>query len=107
MGGWKFKITGSVKKFIEDLSEADRTKIKGVFLLFEEYGPSLPSKYIKRMSGTKDLWELKANRIRIFFFINQDTGIGVHAIIKKSQKTPKKDIDRAANRIRSLKEYVL
>lgn len=107
MGSWKFEITVPVAKFIKDLSESDRTKVKSIFLLFEEYGPSLPSKYIKRMSGTKDLWELKANRVRIFFFINQDTGIGVHGIVKKSQKTPKRDIDRAMDRIRSLKEYLL
>lgn len=104
MGNWKFKITLHVEKFIVELPESDVTKIKSIFLLFEEYGPTLPAKYIKKISGTKDAWELRAKRVRIFFYIDHNTAIGVQGIIKKSQKTPKKDINLAINRIQTLKE---
>lgn len=104
MGNWIFTVTKGVQKFIDALSTGDKAKINSIFLLFEEYGPSLPSKYIKRMSGTKELWELRAKRVRVFFFINGNTGVGVHAIVKKSQKTPKSDIDTAIRRVRLLEE---
>ena len=104
MGNWVFTITETVKKFLNHLSEGERTKIKSIFLLFEEYGPSLPSKYIKRISGTEDLWELRVKRIRIFFFIKGNAGIGVHGIMKKSQKTPQQEIITANKRVRLLKE---
>ena len=59
------------------------------------------------MSGTKNLWELRAKRIRIFFFIHKNRGIGIHGIIKKSQKTPKQDMKRALSRVRSIQEELL
>lgn len=104
---WKFEIIESVKNFIQSLSATDIAKIRTVFRLFEEYGPLLPAKYIKKMSGTKDIWELRAKRIRIFFFIHKNSGIGVHGIIKRSQKTPKQDIEVAMNRMRSLQEGLI
>jgi hypothetical protein len=68
VGSWIFTITEIVKKFIEKLSKVEQSKTRSIFLLFEQYGPALPGKYLKRLSGTEDLWELRAKRARIFFF---------------------------------------
>ncbi len=39
MGNWRFKITKIVEDFLSSLPENDVSKIKNIFLLFEEYGP--------------------------------------------------------------------
>lgn len=46
----------------------------------------------------RELWELRAKRVRIFLLISGNTGIAVHGIIKKTQKTPRKDIELAESR---------
>jgi phage-related protein len=50
-----------------------------------------------------DLWEVwikieNGNISRVFFTINKSEMILLHGIIKKSQKTPKKEIDLARSR---------
>ena len=107
MSDWKFFVTEKVQKFLKSLSKNDKTKVESIFLLFTEYGMALPVKYMKRITGTENLWELRAKRIRIFFYMRENTGIGVHGIIKKSQKTPKYDIEISVSRIKTLKEELL
>jgi len=100
MIAWTFTYTEHVDRFLSKLSDDDLAKTRNMFRLFEEYGATLPTKYMKRMSGTKNLWELRAKRVRIFFFIDGNRGIGVHGIVKKSQRTPKSAIDLAIQRAR-------
>ena len=78
---WIFTITQTAAKFIEKLSEEDKAKTKNAFLLFEEYGPTLPVKYLKRLSGTTELWELRAKRVRIFFFMSRNTRAIIKSIV--------------------------
>jgi len=94
MNRWTLIGTEQLGKFLNGLSE-------------EEYGQILPAKYLKRMAGTKELWELRAKRIRIFIVISGNIGIAVHGIIKKSQKTPKQDIELAVKRAIKAKEDLL
>lgn len=107
MNRWELIIIETVGKFFDKLEEDERSKVKSLSILFKEYGSTLPDKYLKRMSGTKELWELRAKRIRIFLVISKNMGIAVHAIIKKSQKTPKQDIDLAVKRAVKAKEDLL
>ncbi len=107
MSKWDLVIIETVGKFLDKLEEDERSKVKSLSILFKEYGLMLPKKYLKRMSGTKELWELRAKRIRIFLVISKNMGIAVHAIIKKSQKTPKQDIDLAVKRAVKAKEDLL
>lgn len=107
MNKWDLIITQAVRKFLDELKEDDRSKVKSLSLLFKEYGTTLPAKYLKRLSGTRELWELRAKRIRVFLVISGNVGIAVHAIIKKSQRTPKQDIDLAAKRAIKAKEDLL
>ena len=104
MDTWHFKVIEQVDKFLNALSVGDQAKVRDLFRIFEEFGPTLPVKYMKRISGTRELWELRAKRVRIFFYIHGDTGIGVHGIIKKSQKTPIQEIKTALLRMRFVKE---
>lgn len=107
MNTWNLIIIQQLGEFLDGLTENDRTKINSIFLLFREYGQTLPAKHLKRMSGTKELWELRAKRIRIFIVISGNTGIAVHGIIKKTQRTPKQDIELAVKRAKKAKEDLL
>lgn len=104
MNSWKLIITEHLKGFFDTLSKEDRAKVESVLRLFKEFGPMLPQKYLKRMAGTKELWELRAKNARIFLIIAGSMGIAVHGIIKKSQKTPKQDIDLAKKRAAKARE---
>jgi phage-related protein len=68
--------------------------------LFEDYGQDLPTRYLKKIS--KDVWELRPGDVRLFLTIKGNKGFVVHGIRKKSQKTPKKDLDLAAKRAREV-----
>jgi len=107
MDTWHFKVIEQVDKFLNALSVGDQAKVRDLFRIFEEFGPTLPVKYMKRISGTRELWELRAKKIRIFVAMYGNTGIAVHGIMKQSQKTPKQDIDLAVKRAARAKEDLL
>lgn len=63
---------------------------------------------MKSVEGHRGLWELREqlgnNRVRIFFFqFSSDTLVMVHGILKKSRKTPKRELDLAE---RGMNEYI-
>ena len=74
------------------------------FLLYlKTYGTKdLPSDYAKLIS--EDIWELRPNKYRILYFYYKDEKyVLLHHFLKKSNKTPKKEIERA---ISERNEYV-
>lgn len=64
MAGWRIEYYVSpagkdpVRDFIDDLSEKHQTKVFNTFELLEEFGLSIGSARIKKLSGTP-LWELR------------------------------------------------
>jgi phage-related protein len=67
----------------------------------------VPDKYFKYIEGTKGLYEIRvevgSNIYRIFSFFDKGNLVVLgNAFQKKSQKTPKKEIDRA---IKIMEEY--
>lgn len=97
MSRYKIVTTHHVVKFINSLDEQRKARIDRIYYLFEEYGRFLPSKYLKKL--TTDVWELRPGDVRLFFCIRRNVGTIVHGIYKKSQKTPKKDLDLAIKRV--------
>ena len=69
----------------------------------ERYGTrELPKDYAKQISG--DIWELRPDRHRIlYFYFKDDTYVLLHHFIKKTRKTPKKEILKA---IKERDDYV-
>jgi phage-related protein len=62
------------------------------------------------LSGYKDLWEVRSKltggRIaRVIFYISRGEMILLHGFIKKSQKTPKQEIDLALKRKKEHEKY--
>jgi phage-related protein len=95
-----------VEEFIEGENRQARDKLREVIEYLREYGFHLPDKYLRRMTGTKHLWELRVKhqkQYRIFLArIGEQEIVLLHAIIKKRQKTPEQDIRTAEERLRLL-----
>lgn len=67
----------------------------------------VPEKYLKHIKGTTGLYEIRvkfaSDIIRVFcFFDGEKMVILLSGFQKKTQKTPKKEIDRA---VRLMREY--
>lgn len=89
-----------VRDFLKGLLTDDRKSIGADIMAIEM---SWPIGYPTVRKLDKDLWEVRSDisdkRIsRIFFTISENKMILLHAIIKKSQKTPKEDLDLAKKR---------
>lgn len=93
---------------LESKSETDKNarvnkdKILAYMIALGEYGTKIGKPFVKHIEG--DLWELRPLRNRIFFFYWKDNRyVLLHYFIKKTQKTPKKEIEKAKS---NLKDYV-
>lgn len=88
-----------VQGFLDSLSGKVARKVTWVLKLIEDFD-SVPSSYFKKLTGTEDIWECRisfgSNAYRIFCFFEDDSVIVLtHGFMKKSQKTPKAEIERA------------
>ena len=86
------------KIFIDSLSKKQKAKIFRIFLNIENYGLSSVQPHIKKLTGTplQEIRILGQDSIRIIYTIKyKDIILILHAFIKKSQKTPEKEISIA------------
>jgi len=98
------------KNYFEDFLLAQPKKVQDkIFKIIEaiETLERVPSNYLKFMSGTEGLYEariqLGSNIWRVFcFFDNDKLVILLNGFQKKTQKTPKNEIDKA---MRLMTEY--
>lgn len=108
MNNWKviYYRTASgrepVVEFIKALSSRrNQEKIVWTITLLEKYGLQLGIPYLKKLRGTKNFWELKVNKYRIFLSpIFEKNFLLIHAIIKKTAKTPKRDLKLIKKRLK-------
>ena len=71
-----------------------RTKIREYVKALEVNGTNLPENYCKQIDG--EIWELRPLSERVFFFgWHNDSFVLLHHFTKKTQKTPRLEIDRA------------
>lgn len=62
--------------------------------LLQDNGTRLPNNITKHID--EDIWELRPGNNRIFYFYcSDDSFILLHTFHKKSQKTPRREIDKA------------
>jgi phage-related protein len=99
-----------VLDFILSLTPKQQAKIYREVDLLEKFGNELHYPHVDIIRGKKyvGLWELRielaSNIFRIFYFLPQNNkAILLHGIVKKKQKTPKKELDTALER---MKEYL-
>ena len=97
-----------VKKFIGSLSEKQQRKIARVLNYIEEYGLITAIPHVKKLTGTP-LWEIRIvgqDNMRVFYArISSDSILLLHGFIKKSQITPRKEIETALNRLTDWVSY--
>lgn len=87
-----------VKDFIDSLFPKQQVKILRIFQYIEEYGLEAVIPHIRKLSGTK-LWEIRIlgkDNIRVVYIgIMKNNILVLNGFIKKSQKTPRKEVDLA------------
>jgi phage-related protein len=87
-----------VQEFLDSLSGRVAQKIVWVLRLLEDMD-IVPASYFKKLAGTEDIWECRiqfgSNAYRIFCFFLNNSVVLTHGFVKKSQKTPAREIERA------------
>ena len=92
-----------VEEFINKLDKKTLAKITQYIELLATNGPFLKPPYIKKIDH--DLFELRIKSklvIRIFYTYKNNAYILVHIYIKKTQKTPAKELAIAIDRLNEL-----
>lgn len=93
-----------VRVWLKSLPEAEKAEV-GKDILAVQFGWPLGLPLVDHVEG--DIWEVRTklvNRIaRVLFVVNGSTMVLLHGFIKKSQKTPKPDLDLAKERLKRLK----
>lgn len=91
-----------VEDFLDSLTEEQAQKVTWVLQLIEDL-ERIPVQYFKKLINTSDLWEVRVqignNVFRLLGFLEGDRVVILnHAFQKKTQKTPKKEIQIAETR---------
>ncbi len=96
-----------VREWLLELSDEDRRTI-GQDIATLEFGWPIGMPLCRSLKGHKGLWEIRSNlsggRIaRVLFCAHEENLVLLNGFIKKSQKTPDKEIEIATRRMRGLK----
>ncbi|MEK7592799.1 MAG: type II toxin-antitoxin system RelE/ParE family toxin [Patescibacteria group bacterium] len=88
--------------FIETLPLKAKTKLIQSFDLLIQYNIQLREPHVKKVAGTS-LWELRIlgqDNVRIFYVaVLEKKFLLLHGFVKKTQKTPQKEIRTALHRL--------
>lgn len=84
-------------------SRIKANKIRDYVKVLSEYGTQAGEPYIKHLDG--DIWELRPIRDRILFAAwYNGSFVLLHSFMKKTQKTPAREIEQAKRELADLKE---
>jgi phage-related protein len=90
--------------FLNDRSEQDRKEI-GADIAVVQRGFPLGLPLVKKVND--NLWEIRSQIpdgiCRTFFTVHKNTIILLHSFVKKTQKTPKKELDIANRRLQEFR----
>ena len=91
---WNFLEELRIKASTNKDARIQHKQISLYIQLLEDHGTRLPENITKHLED--DIWELRPGNNRIFYFYHKDdTFILLHYFRKKSQKTPRREIERA------------
>lgn len=85
------------REVIEALSKIDKARVNRTVQFFQDKGFLLDTRYLKKI--TKGIWELRAGRVRLLFGMVGSNAMVVNVFVKKTQKTPLKEIMLAERRL--------
>lgn len=84
-------------------SRIKANKISDYIEVLSRYGTQAGEPYIKHLDG--EIWELRPLRDRILFVAWHNDGyVLLHSFMKKTQKTPQREIERAKRELADLIE---
>lgn len=106
---WKVKFYQTargecpVKKFVGEQEELTQAKIVHAIRLLANNGPYLKPPYIKKIYPK--LYELRISgkiAVRVFYTVFNNEYYLLHAFKKKTEKTPKKELKTALDRMKEV-----
>ena len=78
-------------------------KINDYIEALSQYGTQLGQPFVKHIDG--EIWELRPIRDRIFFAAwHNGSFVLLHCFVKKTQKTPKREIEQAQRELDDIRE---
>ena len=91
-----------MEEFLDSLSDKHAQKVAWVLRLVERLD-RVPEQYLKKLVGTEDLWEIRAqaggNSYRLLgFFDRSNLLVLTGGFSKKGRKTPQREIEIARQR---------
>ena len=94
-----------VREWLNGL-DRDANRTIGEDIKTVQYGWPIGMPVVRKLD--RDLWEVRSAlhnaTARVLFTVGESTIILLHGFIKKSQKTPKKDLAVALNRLHTLQD---
>jgi len=95
------------RTFLKKLSKKDRAQVGAIIRKLQE-DHQLEHPHGKNLG--QGLWEIRtttaSGKVRVFYcFAGKEFVVLLHAILKKTQKTPKKDLDLAQKRKKIVEDY--
>ncbi len=105
-----FYVTASgnepVREWLKDLPKEDK-RVIGQDLKTVQFGYPIGMPLTRLLHGTEGLEEVRCHIsdgqiARIVFYVEDDIMILLHGFVKKTQKTPQKDLDLAIKRFKDL-----
>ena len=98
-----------VKDFLDSLNGKQRAKVFRIFEVYEEYGLNSIMLHTKKITATP-FWEIRIlgkDNIRIIYLmVTKENILALHGFVKKSQKTPQKELKTALERYKDWKESI-
>ncbi len=95
-----------VKEFLNSLKNESKKKAAAKIIAVYEMlknRQSISKELFKKIDD--DIWEIRINNIRIFVLLYNGNMYLLHAIIKKRNDIPKKDLSLANERAKEIKNY--
>lgn len=86
-----------VEKILHNFSKKERARIDKIVELFSDHGFRLNEVYLKKLNN--QIWELRPGNIRLLFGVVDREAIIVHVFLKKTMKTPRREIELAQRRL--------
>jgi len=104
---WTVEILNkTVQKELESLPKDLRAKFLYIAEMLEEFGPSnVREPFVKALKINKsNLWEIRSKgksgiARAVYITVKKERIVILHAFVKKTQKTPKKDLELSIKRV--------